>query len=79
MTANKSMNTEPTIEECLRELREIFPDALRIYISDDADYFDGVLTRESFIMVTHNTFRAPTLSEAMAHVRQWHKENKPNG
>lgn len=62
---------EQTVESAMEVLREMFPDALRIYVSDDADHFDGMLTNEAFILITHNTFRAPTISEAMAQVRKW--------
>lgn len=65
---------ELTIQNCLEVLREMFPDALRIYISEDADYFDGVVKNEVFVLVTHNAFRAPTLAEAMAQVRKWQQE-----
>lgn len=65
---------ELTIESAMEVLRAMFPEALRIYISEDADYFDGVLTTEVFILITHNTFRAPKLSEAMAQVYEWHAE-----
>lgn len=66
--------TEPTVEQCLEELREMFPDALRIYVSNDTDYFDGVVVNEAFILITHETFRAPRLREAMAQVRAYYAQ-----
>jgi len=67
---------ETTVEACLAELREMFPEAVRVYVSDDVDYFDDVLTREVFIMVAHNTFRAPTLAAAMDQARAWAKSRE---
>lgn len=63
------MSDELTVEEALKELREMFPDALRVYVSEDADYFDSTLTTEAFVMITHDTFKASTLSGAMALAR----------
>lgn len=59
---------ELTIDSALEVLREMFPDALRIYISDDADYFDGTLKKETFILINHRTFRAASLGGAMSQV-----------
>ena len=64
---------ELTVVSALKELREMFPDTVRIYVSDDADYFDSVLAREAFILVGHDMFRALTLDEAMNQVRAWSK------
>ena len=63
---------ELTVESAMEVLRAMFPEALRIYISEDADYFDGILVIETFIL--NDTFRAPTLSEAMSQIYKWHRE-----
>jgi|ERR1051326_1467114 hypothetical protein len=68
-----TVEAELTVESALKELREMFPDTVRIYVSDDADYFDSVLAREAFILVGHDMFRALTLDEAMNQVRAWSK------
>ena len=67
---------ELTIESALEVLREMFPDAVRVYISSEVDYFNGVLTTETFILIDHQHFRAPTLSEAMAQVWKWNEAQK---
>ena len=73
---NRRDEMELTIESALEVLREMLTDAKRIYISSDADYFDGVLATETFIIINHNTFRAPTLSGAMAEVYRWRESQK---
>lgn len=82
------MNTEPTVEEALRELREMFPDehdpALGKFISVKRQEFidsnHAEVSRTSHIYIGYGqsppSCSAATLSEAMAEVRQWHQENK---
>jgi hypothetical protein len=85
MTPNKSMNTEPTVEECLRELRDMFPDAKFITLSGDyVNRWSGEQTMSTRVQIASSWrdgqgggfFNAPTLSEVMAAVRQRHEENK---
>ena len=70
---------ELTAESAMEVLRAMFPEALRIYISEDADYFDGVLATETFILITHDTFRAPTLSEAMSKIYKFAESQRAKG
>jgi hypothetical protein len=93
------MNTEPTVEECLGKLREMFPKSRgSVKVTSRTSGHFGVFdfdydprldihlnktTVEIWLMDVKPAnselgikMRAPTLSEAMAEVRQWHKENK---
>lgn len=74
------MNSEPTVEECLRELRELFPDVTFISVKAHIIYQPSMPQRpQADIQIEGRGFRRESLSEAMAIVREWHKENKPNG
>lgn len=67
------MSSEPTVEECLAELREMFPSKwFQIKISFHLDrlwYWIAVYGKP------RQGLGIESLSEAMNQVRQWHKEN----
>lgn len=75
--------TEPTVEQCLEELREMFPgEFFRVEVQQCAQVDDNgnIWWREkraNIMMLSRgldNFPSAPTLSEAMAQVRKWHSE-----
>lgn len=70
---------EPTVEEALRELREMFSETLcelRIRTRPiGLGSFIVDLPQDGYFSPIY----AETLSEAMNQVRQWHKKNKDNG
>jgi hypothetical protein len=83
------MNSEPTVEECLVELRGLFP-LHWIYIDLNTDSSLSPLGKQTIlnraeIQIDHKEGKVVycdahmSLSEAMNQVRQWHKENKANG
>lgn len=67
-----TVNSEPTVEEALNELREMFP--------DDVDYeirFGNWLVPVQVLLwreMNSRTFSGPTLNDCMAQVRKWYKE-----
>jgi hypothetical protein len=70
------MSSEPTVEECLRELREMFGDTLcelriRTRPIGLGDHIIDLPQNGEFAPIY-----AESLSEAMDQVRQWHRENK---
>jgi hypothetical protein len=74
------MNQAATIEEALKELREMFPDAKAVTISGDyINHWNGDTSMSTRILVTENWRSGhgrffttnPTLEEAMAEVRAW--------
>jgi hypothetical protein len=75
-----STTTEPTIEECLKELREMFRGKgnLAPYITagfdPDNDWHPLVVIHWVANGTSYWTDKASTLSEAMAQVRARHKE-----
>lgn len=64
---------EPTVEEALGEVQQLFPDELRPYLSAGWDATSG-----EFCVVIHHSngqhSQGRTLTEAMAQVRKFHKE-----
>jgi predicted hotdog family 3-hydroxylacyl-ACP dehydratase len=78
------MSSEPTVEGCLSELRVMFPDK-PLFIKDDIEWWDDDVEacRATVIKIgvveADPKFTGDSLSEAMAQVRQWHKEHRPNG
>lgn len=72
------MSSEPTVEQTLLQLREIFPDR---QVSVDISFPEHSNTPRYYIQVGVNgqDFHGPKLSKLMNQVRQWHKENKGNG
>jgi molybdopterin converting factor small subunit len=69
----KMFASEPTVEECLAELREMFPKRSVIVSAFlcPNEYSVAVASEDE-----HELFSYLTLSETMAAVRQWKKENK---
>jgi hypothetical protein len=83
MTPNK-LNTEPTISECLRELREHWPRSGRLELEVDrrsgtyaVSWIRPVLTNGVLCEnVQWKRVSSDLLSECVAAVRAWHKETK---
>jgi hypothetical protein len=82
MTPDKSMNTEPTVEEAVKELHAMFPHtwffvALRVTWPQGSE----MASSSAVIEIADGNggkadFYDPYLSNCMAAVRQWHEENK---
>lgn len=70
------MNTEPTVEEALRELREMFPDAHPISINHSIAMQGSNRADYATMQADNEGWRDTTLTDCMAQVRQWHQENK---
>ena len=78
--------TEPSVEDCLRELREMFPDAKFITISGDyTNHWNGENRFSTRILIASSWREGqggkfftsdPSLGDAMSQVRAWHKEQK---
>ena len=67
--------TEPTVEECLEELREMTPRRCEIVFATTGwlrivVYANSIIPLE-LLLVSH-----PSLSACMAQVRKWHSEQK---
>lgn len=62
---------EPTVEECLAELREMFPGKMV-----DVGLRVGPNAKYAVVSVFAASFQrdAPTLEECLVKVRKWHKE-----
>ena len=75
------MSSEPTVEECLRELRETFPDK-PLFVKDEIEWWadDIEPCRATVIKIGFPDpviqITGDSLSEAMDQLRQWHRENK---
>jgi len=69
---------EPTVEEALRELREMFPlfyvvvDWHEVHASEPDQPVDSRATWT--VSIDYHPFFAQTLSDCMAQVRDWRKE-----
>lgn len=69
--------TELTVEDCLKELREMFPDTAFISVKNHAIYQGSINHQpQADIQIEDRGFRCTTLSEAMAHVRAWKESQK---
>lgn len=74
------MSTEPTVEDCLKELREMGFARIRL---EYAQIFDSEFPYCKRVEISvwrkqqgGKAVYAPTLSEAMAQVRLWHEQQK---
>jgi hypothetical protein len=73
---------EPSVEECLKELREMFPGVfVEAQTGDGASWHPAwpIDPREhvyhyALVTVEEKQVRATALGEAMSQVRAWHKE-----
>lgn len=75
MNDTPTVNSEPTVEEALKELREIFPGcAVSVQFSSNGQALN--VARDWVYLRRRNKVVASgaTLAEAMAQVRTWHKE-----
>ena len=75
--------TEPSVEDCLRELREMLPHRdVQVSWSGwswqyPSKYFqDGYKAKIEIGAITK--FEGDTLSDCMSQVREWHKEQNAN-
>lgn len=73
------MSTEPTVEDCLKELRKMFPRYKYFFLSVSigaprVPY--EIRVGSAYYSAGVRSFHAETLSEAMAHVSKWHEQQK---
>lgn len=69
------MDTEITVESCLAELREMFPEHQYIRIKTACSWFgEGEPDTLTRIIVTKYEWAAKTLADCMAQVRKWKEE-----
>lgn len=70
-TRTTGIDVEPTVEDCLRELREMFPrDAIKVEFGTGASAIWCYIRRSGKLIAN-----AETLSECMAQVRAYCKED----
>lgn len=78
MSATKSdvTTTEPSVEDCVTEIRQLFPDATFISVKNHAIYqLSSMIHRpQADIQIEDRGCRRESLSECMAIVRGWHRE-----
>ena len=77
MNSKSEQIKEPTVEEAIEELRQMFPD--ESYGSIEGTFFDEIGMRVRIgLRDTNVHFNASSLSEAMDQVRAWHKAQELN-
>lgn len=80
LTVLRDAVEEPTVESALKELREMFPDASFISAKTHAIYQRNWTHRpQADIQIEDRGCRRGSLSECMAIVRGWHREQSKSG
>lgn len=69
-----TVNSEPTVEEALKELREMFPDEGWLEARETRRLANGRVGGFAEVVVGYDPFRGENLTNVMAQVRNWKQE-----